>query len=1274
MHPLVRATSFPRLWLLTLALTAIPAPAAFGQMSQDQAAVLLLNSARRAYNEHNYGFATARFREFLQRYGGHKDANSARYGLALCLIEGPDHNYNEALQHLQPVAGNASLPDQPYAVYYTAYAHRALGLAELIQGRAKPAEAAQRRNNANARFTEAARHFATAVNAFTGRVKEPDPAKELPTELEWAARARCDQAEMYLRVLKAKEALTAVIPFLEDRLMVKSRYRRLGLYYHGFSSFLLADYLNAGKSLNQLTPFADPVFGTHARYLLARVHHLDDEKAEAAAHYEGVLSGYAKQVQEAKEALKNPQAFKNDPEEKARLTALASDPPPDHVARATLFLGVLQYEGGKFADALARFNDFQKQFPQSPLIPEAQLRAGFCQVQLKQWTEAVKSLQPLPDKHPHLADQSLLWLGKAQAGGADPANQTAWLQAQKTAIDTLRKAADRASAADPETKARRGLILLEMIDIQQGAKLYRDAVNVCNQLLNEKLLPDREPEVLQSLATALHLAGDYTESDKVCVRFQGTHGNSPLLPAVLFRYAENAAFAARGIENNPGAPNRAQELKRLQEETVKRYQALVEKFPEFSQINLARYGLALAHFRKGDFEKAKGTLEAIPQAERAGDLAAVPYLLADCHIRLAPIEAEDALAAGEVSEHMNKAAELLAGFVAASPKAPEVPDALLKLGHCHLRMVDVLAQAPDRAKALAAARAAYERLIQGFPQHALAAQAIFEHARCLALATDVNGAINELRRFTAPPLKTAPIAPMAVLRLSTLLRKQNQAAEAARVLEAARQAHEANLQKDPDRAAWVPLLQYHHGVALKEAGKLPEARQVFENVFRQFPNTPEAIESSLRCGQCLKDEGLRKVEQARKQMAQSGRNPQQQTQDRNLLNEGLKLLGESVRYLETHAEQVRQKKADSPARARMLYDAAWAARAIAEQEIDTTRQRLRQQRWQVLREEAARKTPPGQPTSFVPAPEVPLSAVPVQPAETKTRALYQNLIAAFPDLTQSIDARFELAELFSDRGEHDAAVKLLQEALDREPGPELTEKVRLRLGACLEAKGSTKAALAHFEMVASNEKSPLRAQAVYRAGECHLHIKDYQGAVKELSRFRDFGPFQNIPGLTDRALLRLGHALAGLKQWDASRQAHEQVVGRFPQSPWVHEARYGIGWAHQHKGEYDQAVNAYTQVAAGVVTELGARAQLNIGLCRLAQKRYPEASTALLVVPFTYDYPELNAVALLEAARALAEDKQRDRAVRLLERLLRDHPDGEPAEAARKRLEELRKG
>ena len=70
-----------------------------------------------------------------------------------------------------------------------------------------------------------------------------------------------------------------------------------------------------------------------------------------------------------------------------------------------------------------------------------------------------------------------------------------------------------------------------------------------------------------------------------------------------------------------------------------RYQTLVDKFPESPHINLARYGLAMGHYRKGDVEKAHDLLEKIPPADRTGDLAAVPYVLADCCIRLAPTDA-----------------------------------------------------------------------------------------------------------------------------------------------------------------------------------------------------------------------------------------------------------------------------------------------------------------------------------------------------------------------------------------------------------------------------------------------------------------------------------------------------------------------------------------------------------------------------------------------------------------------------------------------------------
>ncbi len=263
----------------------------------------------------------------------------------------------------------------------------------------------------------------------------------------------------------------------------------------------------------------------------------------------------------------------------------------------------------------------------------------------------------------------------------------------------------------------------------------------------------------------------------------------------------------------------------------------------------------------------------------------------------------------------------------------------------------------------------------------------------------------------------------------------------------------------------------------------------------------------------------------------------------------------------------------------MLYEAAWACRALADLEIPAARDKVQQDLWQKRKDEIAKKTPPGQTPPAVPMPVVPLTAVPVQPSETQARAEYLALIAAFPDLAINADARFELAELLSERGEHDAAVKQLQEALDKEPSPELTDKVRVRLGAALLAKGEAKKALDQLMPIANNPKSAMCAQAVYRAAECQLQLGKADEAVKLLAQFRDKGEFQNLPGLTDRALLRLGFALAEKKQWEPSRQAYETLVQPLPQLArgW-HEARYGMGWAYQNQAQYDNAVNAFNQV------------------------------------------------------------------------------------------------
>ncbi len=1260
-----------RFWhcgLAALVLAWCGSSVLYGQINPDKAADMLLTSAQKGFNERNYPFAAQRFKEFLAKFGGHKNAPAARYGLALALLEVPEKPYNEVRDLLQGLAGNKEFPDHPQVLYHLGLAVRGLGLQALAQAEAKPQEAPQQRNAARERFDEAGRHFAAALAVFAARAGEPPgQGKDLSPEWEWAARARCDQAEMLLRVHKAKEAQAAAAPFVKDPVLVRSKYRDQGRYYFGFASFLLNELPTAEKTLGMLAPFGDMQFGPHARYLLARAHHLAGERTEAAAHYEGVLNDYARNRKLAQALLKQPDKFKNDPAERAQLEALVKEPIADHVQRSAFYLGVLQYEAGRFAEAQARFAEFPKQFPNSPLRLEAEVRIGFCQLQLKDFPLAIKTLAPLVDQDRRLSDQVLFWLGKAQAGTApDPAmNPGGYQQALQQSLATLRQAAERAQQLmpmDPEARERRGDVLLETGDTLQLLKQYKEAAGVYQQLLGEKVSPPREEEIGLRLATALHLAGDYADSDKLCLRFQEKYPKSTLLPAIAFRYAENSYFRILAAEKIPDTAQRGKELARTYDETIKRYEAVLARYPENPQINVARYSLGLTLYRKGDLDKSRQVLAGIPEPERGGELAATAYLMADCLMRLAPTAVpEDALAAGKMEEQLKTAAGLLEGFIGSSPGNPQTPDAFLKLGMGRQRLAALMAQPPERAKVLSEARATYERLLgnKQFANHPLRPQALFERAKCIGQIGDIGQASNELRKFTNDPLKNTQVAHLAQLQLATLLRGQNQAKEAAALLAKAREQFEPTLSKDPERASWIILLRYHHGLALREANQPAEARGVFESVIKQAGNRPESAEAALRVGQCLREEGHQKFDGWRKALS-AAKKPDQILAAWNIQEEGYKLIRDSAAYLEGQTEQLKKVESAQEVRARMLYEAAWAYRDLAEPEVTAARDKAKQEEAKKLGPQAGKFPPP----------EVPLTKVPLQPAEKKVRGLYQALIGQFAELPLATEARFELAELLSQRQEHDQALKLLGEGLDREPSQEMTEKIRLRLGTAHAAKGNLKAALAQFDAVAQNPKSPLIAQAHYRAGECLLQNGQLEEAAGRLKIFRDQGPFQNVPGVTDRALLRLGHALGNLKRWDESRQTLERMVNQFGGSPWIDEGRYALGWAMLHQNQLDPAVAAFSQVTARNATELGARAQLQIAICRLLQKRYPEAATASLVVPFTYDYPEVSAFALVTAAQAHAEMKQPEQAVRLLERVLRDYPQAPAAAAARKHLEE----
>ena len=1277
-------------------------------LAPEEQAALMLNAGHRAYNEKQWNVAADRYREFTQKHANQPGVQAARYGLGLALLEVAPRDYKAVTEALTPPATAADFPQRAEALYYLGLAYRGWAYDSLAQMVAKPNEAAALKQAALQQFAQASQRFSESHTAWGARPKSPPPANStIAPETDWSARARCDQAEMLLAQEKWKEAADLLAPLVADAALASSRYLPLANYLLGNAGFQLRDYALAVRSLSKLAPFADPVFGVHAQYLLARTHHQLAERAEAAATYEAVVAGYLKQKAAAQQQLQNAAALQGQPEERARLEELTRSI-PEYVAKAQFHWAVLLLEQQKAADALPRFTTFLEQNPKSPLADDARLRQGMCQVELRQFPAALATLQPL-HAHATLADRALLWTARAQLGAADPAQPAPYQQALNAAIGLLGQAADRANqriAAEPDAKLRRAEILLELGDLQQSNKQPAPAATTYETAIKENLAPERLEEFAQRRVIALHLANQLDAADLAAQQFAQTYPQSPLLASVMFRAAENATLRAAAIDPAqtaaPTAPKNP-ELQKWLTEAANRYKILLEKFPEFPQASLARYRWALAQYHSGDLAGARKLLTEIPTSDFQGELAAGPYYLADCVLRELPSDDADALAVARQLQTLDEAQKLLDQFVGAqgpdpAKAAPQTPDALLKLGYCQQRIARQLADPNTRNQKLQAARQAFERIGQQFAASAAAPAAAFERANCLIEQNDLGGAQAELTRFRADPLKGSPIAPLAWLRLAQLLRAQNKAAEAAAVLLEARNNYEAALANDPVRAPWAALLAYHHAVATKEAtvepAKLVDVQKLFEAVAQKYAATPEGPEAAWRAGQCRREEAVARQRLAFAARDKPGLKPEELAAATKQLEEATKALSDAGQFLVQQAGAVAAKAAGSDIHQRLLYEAAWCFQSVADAEIAAARAKLADEQLKAwLDQQAKAQLPANAPppanapanatanaTANAPAvpqqrrPAPPLSAIAIQPAEQLARSQYQAVVAAKGESPIAVLARLELAELHARRGELDPAIALLSEAIDLEPAPAVEERLRLRLGVVLVAKKDYANALPQFSAVAANPQSPLAAEARYRAGESQMEAGQFAKAIELWLPFRDQAPLQNVPGLSDRVLLRLGHAQALASQWDQSRQSHETLLQRFAQSVHRQEARYGVAWSLQNQKQFDQAAQHYQQVIQETATEIAARAQYQLAMCRVEQRRLPEAVNGLLVVPFTYDYPEWSATALLEAGKVLIELKQAPQARRLYERVLKDYPNSDWAKTAQERLTALQTG
>src|SRR6185503_5659217 len=93
-------------------------------------------------------------------------------------------------------------------------------------------------------------------------------------------------------------------------------------------------------------------------------------------------------------------------------------------------------------------------------------------------------------------------------------------------------------------------------------------------------------------------------------------------------------------------------------------------------------------------------------------------------------------------------------------------------------------------------------------------------------------------------------------------------------------------------------------------------------------------------------------------------------------------------------------------------------------------------------------------------PEIPLSAIPVQPGEKLARERFKAVIDAGGDSPLVDESRLELAELCGQRDDVDGAIAALKDAAAGNANPDFADRIKIRLGSLYLAKGDAKSAAA----------------------------------------------------------------------------------------------------------------------------------------------------------------------------------------------------------------------
>ena len=906
--------------------------------------------------------------------------------------------------------------------------------------------------------------------------------------------------------------------------------------------------------------------------------------------------------------------------------AFAQDEAEQQAAREFNIIATA-YNNGVYEKAATKWAEFIKKYPKYKRVDEAQFYLGNSLLNLKKYSEAIATYTELAQKHPQFdsLDAARFNLAMARFQIASTSNKPEDFQAAAKAFEDLIAkhqqspyvarayyylgdaryvAQDVAGASDaykqlidkfPDNSlAAYALYFLGVA--QQELKQIAEAAATYENFLKQPAYAKHElaPEIRLRHGICFYELEKFPEAEK---RFGevATDKDSPFAAFALLRQGQCRMSTGKSAE------------------AASLFAELIKSYPESPHAGAAQLAAGKCYFEDEKYDDVKKMLTPLVSSDKAqpNEVAEAAYYLARTHLKQG--KPEEALRVIE-------------------PAAQEFGDG--DLGPFLLSAkADALNDIPQRR---AESSAVYQQVLAKFPQHELAARALYMSAASSYDAKDYDEAQKLAKQFLDNQAYAEHVLRPEALFIAaessmfnggqTDLGKRQQAETLYRQL----------IQQFPEnqRAARAHL---RIAWCLLEAGKNDETVKYLAGNGSSFQKPQQKAEAFLMTGQAHArsekfSDALTALDQARKEAsnwergdelliesAQALRQLDNLGEAKNRLNELLSKfsdsprraeatfqLGEIARSESNNAEAVKrftevtEKYGDSDFRAPALYALAAAHFQAGEfdkvsgpldQFLTSTSDDQQQARGQYLRGLVRQRL-----EQFGPAAED-LAA----------------FLASNPPPEESLDARFALALCHVGAKKYGDAVAVLNQILASDANYRRADLVRYELGhALLAEKKQPEAADAFEQLATKHADSPKAAEAWFHVGQHHeksaADKDDAEKATALAAAAKAYGDGLKTvenPTLKEKLAYKLADMQFQRQQFKEATETLKQQLAEFPAGDLAGPARYLAGESAFQEGDFAAALPLFEQVVKDNVQDYIDRSLYRAGECAGSLKNWP---------------------------------------------------------------------